>query len=263
MNKAWNILLRKFPQKPLFSEDTATRPVSVSVDEVVQGNNRMLRKRIVLKTGGCQTKTCTMCAIPTESIPSKISTEDIIAQLNFSWNTQEPVSIITLYTNGNFFYDKEMSESTRVAIYRWCSSKGITHKTQIANLTPGRYVLIDDDIVSGYTVDLIKQMLPPTVRIVEEISLLRLWWTHFGDTPLDLYDIIDARDFATNQAYGGLVIQDPSVSSPIRAPYTDVRVNLATRAKLAPYQIKPFKDELQKLRQTTEISAVTPLSNMV
>lgn len=124
MNKVFNSLLRLHAQKPMLDMGANSEPISVSEDRVMVGGNVLRRKRIVLKTGGCKTKTCTMCSIPSESV-RQITEDEIYQQLVYSFNIYEEIDVLTLYTNGNFFNNKELSPQLRELIYSYVARSNV------------------------------------------------------------------------------------------------------------------------------------------
>lgn len=97
-------------------------PQSEQEDEILFEGKVIKRKRIVLLTNGCSVATCTMCPLPSEALElgRKISDKDIVSQFDFSFR-QSPISgfdMITVYTNGNWFVDSEISPNARSQIYK-------------------------------------------------------------------------------------------------------------------------------------------------
>lgn len=84
----------------------------------------------------------------------------------------------------------------------------------------GRYVLVDDDIASGSTIQAVRDALPQGVQIA---GIRTLWTEKF-------YDVIDARDFVDGAEEGGLVCM-MTTADVGRRSYLDPAVNLAARAR--------------------------------
>jgi len=99
---------------------------------------------------------------------------------------------------------------------------------QIAGIEPGTYTLVDDDSITGFTMDQVEQALSGIgVRVGERQTLIQ---QVLGDRPL--YDIVDARDFLVTAPLGGLVVEHRGKT--VRAPYLFPFVNVVTRAKILP-----------------------------
>lgn len=84
------------------------------------------------------------------------------------------------------------------------------------------YVLVDDDIATGFTVKSIIDKLSPK-KCLKAISL---------NPQKNFYDIVDMRDFIFGSKYGGLVCLNPFNGQTMRLPYIFPFVNLHTRAKI-------------------------------
>lgn len=92
---------------------------SNGVDKIVVDGVIKTRRRIVLNTHGCSVSTCTMCPLPDESVPDhvEITNRRLRHQVHAgTMNMKEDV--LTIYNNGNFFADKEISPEVRDYIYR-------------------------------------------------------------------------------------------------------------------------------------------------
>lgn len=121
---------------------------------------------------------------------------------------------------------------------------------QIASITDGEYVVVDDDISSGQTMDLLKTQLPDRIQIVGTYALTNLTKTS------QYYDIVDARDFLPGAWQGGLVIQLPNKER-VRAPYMMPYVSLSTRAKIPASQEQEVSKALWKIARNF-FAQVTP-----
>lgn len=77
------------------------------------------RKRIILLTSGCRVQTCTMCPFPNDTLAG-ISTQDMIQQFNnvFLNDSVDNYEVITIFNDGNFFNDAEISPDVRETVYR-------------------------------------------------------------------------------------------------------------------------------------------------
>jgi nicotinic acid mononucleotide adenylyltransferase len=85
---------------------------------------------------------------------------------------------------------------------------------QVARIAPGRYVLVDDDRVTGSTLEFVLRSLPAGVEVADQRTLM---------PPAD-GEIADSRDFLLGAADGGLVVCLPDGSlgrAPYLLPYVD------------------------------------------
>ena len=94
-------------------------PESILVDNINIDGIMYKRKRFSLNTKGCQFKTCSMCPLPNNTI-SNINDDDVFLQLKNNIHKKENVDILTIYHNGNFFHEKEISKYLRLKIYKAC-----------------------------------------------------------------------------------------------------------------------------------------------
>jgi hypothetical protein len=103
---------------------------------------------------------------------------------------------------------------------------------QIHSIPPGEYLLLDDDICTGGTVEFVQQYLlahRKDVVVQHHVSLLDLWRAQHAPQST-LYDVCDSHDFIPTHPMSGLVVEEHSAIK--RFSYTDSHVNLVTRAKL-------------------------------
>ncbi len=100
-------------------------------------------------------------------------------------------------------------------------------EVQFASIPPGRYVLVEDDIGSGQTLEEIETRLPAGVEI-DEILLLN---GYRPDPEGAVFDVVDLRDFLLGSAHGGLTVELPDGTT-ARAPYMLPFVSLRSRAKI-------------------------------
>lgn len=98
---------------------------------------------------------------------------------------------------------------------------------QFAAIPPGRYVLVEDDIGSGRTLQEIEDRLPEGV-VLDDILLLN-GFREDPDAPV--FDVVDLRDFLLGSAHGGLTVERPD-GGMARAPYMLPYVSLRSRAKI-------------------------------
>lgn len=102
-------------------------PASVNVDEIISDGWISNRRRIVLNTHGCSVATCTMCPLPDESVPGHITVTDqnLMNQIDSALNGSIE-DVITVYNNGNFFSDREISPFVREYLYKKVSATKAT-----------------------------------------------------------------------------------------------------------------------------------------
>lgn len=102
--------------------------------------------------------------------------------------------------------------------------------SRLASLQPGRYYLVDDDIATGHTMNMVEAILPEDIKIIEKISLAE---TTRLTANQEVWDIVDARDFLLGSRASGLVVKlfNGEVA---RAPYLVPFVSLAARASVPP-----------------------------
>jgi len=102
---------------------------------------------------------------------------------------------------------------------------------QIKNIPHGIYDLIDDDSVSGYTIEEIKKILLKKDVIINKTEMLIQDYLTENEY---LFDVVDARDFLINEhSQQGLVVKKIDGNNS-RVPYIFPEVNLTTRATIEP-----------------------------
>lgn len=125
------------------------------------------------------------------------------------------------------------------------SSKGIVNRLgkplSKVDVPSGDYLLIDDDIASGFTSQQIINKLPKDAVIKGCHGLNSL----VRDENKVAFDIVDARDFIIGSEYGGLQV---SVGNDIiRVPYLFPYVNLFYRANICSDKQVQFTKEILEL----------------
>lgn len=146
---------------------------------------------------------------------------------------EENIISLDKFVKGNFNIDTsrlfEISSYQRKA--NGMTSLSIDLNKQIARIPEGIYKLLDDDSVSGYTIEKIKQALLKNNIKITEVSMLI---ENFLSNEEVLLDVVDARDFLINKVdIQGLVIKN--LNGKIhRVPYVFPEVNLTTRATINP-----------------------------
>lgn len=101
---------------------------------------------------------------------------------------------------------------------------------QGAAIPAGKYVMVEDDTVTGGTLMSAKSVLGKDVEIEETVIL-----SDFADyAGVDYYDVVDMRDFIFGSHCGGLsvILSGSSVPVKARAPYVLPFVSLRSRAKI-------------------------------
>lgn len=117
----------------------------------------------------------------------------------------------------------------------------VENKSQLENIILSNfseYLLVDDDIATGFTVNaIVKQLLPK--KCIEAVSL---------NTQKKFYDIVDARDFIFGSKYGGLMCLNPVNKKLMRVPYIYPFINLHSRAKI------PFSSEVNFTKEIIKLN---------
>ena len=119
-----------------------------------------------------------------------------------------------------------------------------TIEKQIKSLPSGNYTLIEDDIATGKTIKIVKELLPNTVKINEMVILTKLSDVEAPE-PLD---IIDLRDFIVGSNESGLVVELPN-GEKARVPYLLPYVSTISRAKLPISSEKNFSINMWKANE--------------
>ncbi len=98
---------------------------------------------------------------------------------------------------------------------------------QFDKIPEGEYLLVEDDTVTGETINAVRNNLPPSVKIKGQVIL-----SDFADyAGTEYYDVVDLRDFIVGSKHGGLSVILPDKTRG-RVPYILPFVNLQTRAKV-------------------------------
>ena len=141
-------------------------------------------------------------------------------------------------------YNIELSRLFPISSYQHKFSKltgRIGHDSieEQLNLIPkGKYVLVDDDSVSGMTLNYIRNNLFQDIKI-EDVYLLA------NSMNENIFDVVDLRDFIIGANGGGLVVELPN-GVITRAPYVLPYVNLTTRASVPPNFVREFSISIWK-----------------
>jgi len=147
--------------------------------------------------------------------------------------------------------DVNLAVSRRFAVSDAHGEPALSHRPgsaplarQIAEIPAGRYVLVDDDVSTGATLQALRALLPGAVEIEEEFILFR----RSPDGPRELLDILDCRDFLAGSREGGLVVALPG-GALARAPYCLPYVSASERASV------PLAEELEFSRAVWRLNA--------
>lgn len=112
-------------------------------------------------------------------------------------------------------------------------NNSLSIEDQIKNIPNGNYLLVDDDICSGGTINFIKHKINeinPELVIQKELSLIHEILPELREGKVKLFDTIDTHDFFDTHELSGLLIDNGNETK--RYLYTHPLVNLKTRAKL-------------------------------
>lgn len=115
-------------------------------------------------------------------------------------------------------------------------------KNQIQKIPKGKYVLIDDDCITGNTIKRILNEFPLNVNI-KDIYMM--------NTPYlrgNLVDIVDCRDFLLGADNGGLAVFIDNENI-VRFPYTMPYISLYDRASIPLKKQKEFSIQIWKINQ--------------
>lgn len=115
---------------------------------------------------------------------------------------------------------------------------------QIAEIPPGEYVLVDDDVATGATLKAIKAMLPEGVRIVRDFILLE----QDPNAPKSRLDVLDCRDFIAGSRQGGLVVSLPD-DTLARVPYALPYASPADRASIPLMEELAFSRDIWRINE--------------
>lgn len=82
-----------------------------------------------------------MCALALDAVSPErtVTDDDWRVQLQHACTPEQEVDIVTLYHNGNFFANQEVSPARRALVYRWFSSLQATRLVEsLLNSLPAR-----------------------------------------------------------------------------------------------------------------------------
>jgi hypothetical protein len=105
---------------------------------------------------------------------------------------------------------------------------------QLARIPPGRYVLVDDDVVTGATVGAVRARLPEGIEISAVHPLLT------GARG----EVADSRDFLLGSTHGGAVVEPWG-----RAPFVLPFIDPAERCSIPPGAARRFSIAVWSLNE--------------
>ena len=159
-------------------------------------------------------------------------------QLKDAYDYLQKQNTINLDSYFRGTYNLEVSRLFNVSSYQDKYIKLIgrlgheTIEEQVKKIKNGSYVLVDDDSVTGRTLNSIKEKLPTDV-VISGTYLLA------NSINEKVFDVVDLRDFIIGTTNSGLVVKLPN-GIYTRAPYVMPYVNLTTRASIPPSRERDF-----------------------
>ncbi len=132
---------------------------------------------------------------------------------------------------------------------------------QVKKIRAGKYTVVDDDIASGRTIELLRETLPESVELGEKIGLLQRYVeNHKGEIGKDrqMFDVVDSRDFLIGSTNSGLVVCLPN-GEIARAPYIQPYVSLVSRANVLPANEMKLSISLWRLNYEYFVSLSSPV----
>lgn len=123
--------------------------------------------------------------------------------------------------------------------------------SQISAIKAGEYTLLDDDIASGSTINMLMGILPENVKInkirtLMDFSRKMYNHNHLGSFDQEAFDTVDLRDFILGAKAGGLVVRLPS-GELARAPYLEPYISMISRASISPSSEMVFSKRLWEI----------------
>lgn len=159
-------------------------------------------------------------------------------QLKDAYDYLQKQNTINLDSYFRGTYNLEVSRLFNVSSYQDKYIKLIgrlgyeTIEEQVKKIKNGSYVLVDDDSVTGRTLNSIKEKFPTDV-VISGTYLLA------NSINEKVFDVVDLRDFIIGTTNSGLVVKLPN-GIYTRAPYVMPYVNLTTRASIPPRRERDF-----------------------
>jgi radical SAM enzyme (TIGR01210 family) len=101
------------PRRTNMRYHTRLRSLQTTEPRMIEYHPTLERLKVILPTGGCRVPTCTFCMLPLLA-RSKIDVFNFLSSLKRKQSA--PVRQLTVYTDGSFFDDRELSQQERAAI---------------------------------------------------------------------------------------------------------------------------------------------------
>ena len=196
----------------------------------------------------------------------------LIKEIFYDPNRQYNLTIQTLKVNEQYkFFKKNTKNTKNISLDLYCKDKYVIDVSrefaisdnqenaekiiprpnkeslsrQIKKIPAGKYVLIDDDAASRYTLSKIRKMLlGKNIKIKSTLLLSRI----NNLKKINIFDVIDFRDFLIGSRDGGLVVTLPN-GKIVRSPYTLPYVSNITRAKIPPSKDMFFSIKIWELNK--------------
>lgn len=154
-------------------------------------------------------------------------------QMDTQFENEKTISLDSFWKGDHNFEITRLFENAGHQLYSEIYTHRPGSKTieeQLAGLTPGEYILVDDDIATGTTMKHAQNLLEGyDIVITKKKSLIE-------EVNKNLYDVVDLRDFIIGTKNGGLTVSVGGKTT--RVPYMLPYVNLATRARLSPFVLR-------------------------
>jgi len=130
--------------------------------------------------------------------------------------------------------------------------------TQLRSISPGSYILVDDDVATGITIKKVMEMLPRSVRINESKTLLNYsheayYKTHPDASRGQILRVVDLHNFLVGSKASGLVIRLPD-GSLVRAPYLGPYISNVSRSSVPPSSEEDFSRGLWEMNREFFVS---------
>ncbi len=175
----------------------------------------------------------------------KVMTIKVEEQLKVAYQELQNANTLSIdsYFNGNFnlnisrLFDISSPQLGSLGLIPRVGSPSFDK--QISLIKKGSYTLVDDDSVSGETINKIKKLLPNSIEINEIYLLSNIYKERY-------FDVVDLRDFIIGVENSGLSVRLPNNEN-VRCPYLLPYVNLTTRASVKPQNQYDFSLKLWKL----------------
>ncbi len=120
---------------------------------------------------------------------------------------------------------------------------------QIAAIPSGSYVLLEDDIATGKTIESLKRLLPERIKLEQVVAVNHCSGVlpeAVREADPSTVEVGDLRDFLLGARDGGLVVSTPA-GALARAPYLAPYVSLADRMRFNPNDAIHFSRRVWEL----------------